>query len=59
MTVKEKYSKFLGVSNALIFNQPWYMDAVSGADGWDVLISEAEDGEILAMLPYYTKKNIL
>jgi hypothetical protein len=34
-----------------VFAQPWWLDAVCGADGWDVQLLEAA-GQIQAALPY-------
>lgn len=52
MTNKEKYIKFcLDNSDIPIFSQPWWLDAVCGENGWDVVIVE-KGNEIFATMPY-------
>lgn len=49
---KGRYAEFCGSTYVPIFSQPWWMDAVCGADGWDVWLCERGD-EVVAAMPYY------
>lgn len=40
-----------------VFSKDWWLDAVCGEENWDVSLVE-NDGEIIASLPYYTKKKL-
>ena len=58
MTKKELYRKFCADEESLpIFSKDWWLDAVCG-DDWDVCLVEKE-GQILATLPYFQRKNKL
>lgn len=49
---KEKYKKFCEENYVPIYSKPWWMDAVCGADNWDVWLYE-NSGKIQAAMPYY------
>ena len=56
MSKKEIYQKFCDkYPDIPIFSQPWYLDAVAGQDGWDILIS-MRGQEIAATMPIIFKK---
>ena len=56
MNKKEIYQKFCEKhSDIPIFSQPWYLDAVAGEDGWDILIS-MRGQEIAATMPIEIRK---
>ncbi len=43
--------------NALtVFGQAWFLDAVCGAENWDVCVDAAQNGRINGALPYFLKK---
>lgn len=53
MLSKEKYINFCKEDiNVPVFSQPWWLDAVCGAENWEVIIVESND-EIIATFPYY------
>ncbi len=53
-TEKEKYIRFANACQELrIYNKPFWLDAVCGAENWDAVVLE-ENGEIAAALPYHT-----
>lgn len=57
MTNKEKYAKFCGRTYVPIYSKPWWMDAVCGAENWDVWLYE-KGGAVKAAMPFYkTTKN--
>lgn len=57
MNNKEKYFIFCQNVYVPIYSKSWWMDAVCGANSWDVWIYEKE-GNFLAAMPYYkTEKN--
>ena len=39
-----------------VFSMPWWLDAVCGKQGWDVILVE-RNNEIVASFPYYIKHN--
>jgi Acetyltransferase (GNAT) domain len=41
-----------------VFGQPWFLDAVCGAENWDVCVDSEQNGRINGVLPYFltTKK---
>jgi len=43
-----------------IFHQPWWLDALSSASGqsWDVALSRAKDGTIIAAWPYFKGRKL-
>ena len=55
MTNKERYEKFCESTYVPIYSKPWWMDAVCGADNWDVWLYES-GGNILAAMPYYMEQ---
>lgn len=56
MTKKEKYIDFYNQHNDIsIFSSPWWLDAVCGKDGWDVIIIEKND-QVYATFPYCLRK---
>ncbi|MEG2288882.1 MAG: peptidoglycan bridge formation glycyltransferase FemA/FemB family protein [Clostridium sp.] len=56
MNNKEKYMKFCDDKNIGIFSQYWWLDTVSGKDGWDVILNE-KGGSIVAALPFSYSEN--
>lgn len=51
MTEKENYRKFWSqIQEPALYNSPWWLDTVCGADGWDVIVSE---GSASGFLPYF------
>ena len=56
MNNKEKYKDFCKKEkNITIFSQYWWLDAVCGKDGWDVVLAE-KGGNIYASMPYMLYK---
>lgn len=55
MTNKEKYQLFCVQTYVPIYSKSWWMDAVCGADNWDVWLYE-KGNNILAALPYYMEE---
>lgn len=51
---KEEYKLLCEENPVPIFSQYYWMDAVCGSSGWDVLFAET-NGNILASLPYFRK----
>lgn len=57
MTNKELYREFCRNTQDLpIFMTDWWMDAVCAGKQWDVLLSQDENGNIQAALPYLLRK---
>ena len=57
MNKRETYRNFCeGRQDIPVFSQPWWLDAVCGADGWDVCIVENTDG-IAATMPFRWTRN--
>ena len=55
MTNKERYQQLCDAEPSIcVYDQPWWMDAVCGAENWDVLLYEKK-GNLLGSLPYYVK----
>ncbi len=53
MDTKKRYREFCEQQVALpIFSRDWWLDAVCGADQWNVALVE-KGGQIMASLPYY------
>ena len=40
-----------------LFSQPWWLDAVTGSDGWDVALVQ-KGGLVLATMPYLRRRRI-
>lgn len=58
MTNKERYAALCAQEpDICVYDQPWWLDAVCGADSWDVLLYE-KNGSILGALPYYVKEKL-
>ncbi|MBO4648708.1 MAG: GNAT family N-acetyltransferase [Lentisphaeria bacterium] len=56
MTNKEKYASLCEqVSNLSVFHEPFWLDAVYGPSGWDVMIFE-KGGTVWGALPYSLQK---
>ncbi len=56
---KTKYASLLqDWGGASVFFEPWWLDAVYAGLEWDVLFSEDEDGNVLAMLPYSKSRSL-
>lgn len=56
MTNKEAYSIFCKKEKEIpLFSQSWYLDAVCGKDGWDILMI-TKGNEIAATMPILKKK---
>lgn len=62
---KALYRQFCQTSNTVstletphsVFGQAWFLDAVCGADNWDICLDIAQNGRINGVLPYFfTKK---
>lgn len=52
MSNKQKYIEFCKTEKAIpIFSKPFWLDAVCGEDGWDVILVE-KGGKIFASMPY-------
>lgn len=57
MTNKELYREFCKKNNQLpIFMMDWWLDAVCAGKEWDVMLSQDENGNIRAALPYLLRK---
>ena len=55
MTNKERYQQLCDAEPSIcVYDQPWWMDAVCGAENWDVLLYEKK-GNLLGAMPYYVK----
>lgn len=56
MTNKEVYQQFCKKEKELpIFSQPWYLDAVCGTEGWDILMVKKGE-EVAATMPVAINK---
>ena len=52
---KEKYAELCKIEKSIpIFSRDWWLDAVCGAENWDVIIIDV-DGQIIASMPYAIK----
>lgn len=49
---REAYEGFCSSAYVPIYSQPWWMDAVCGAESWDVWLHES-GGSVDAAMPYY------
>ena len=59
MTNKELYRIFCKNTRDLpVFMTDWWMDAVCAGKEWDVLLSQDENGNIQAALPYLLRKRL-
>ena len=55
---KEIYREFSRSESSLaVFHKDWWLDAICGADNWDVSIVQ-NDQKVLATLPYYKRKTL-
>ncbi|NBH20368.1 GNAT family N-acetyltransferase [Clostridiaceae bacterium] len=54
MTNKEKYAHFCEKNFVPIYSKSWWLDAICGAENWDVWICE-NGGNIIAAMPYYVE----
>ena len=52
MNNKEEYENFCSNNYVPIYSKSWWMDAVCGADNWDVWLYK-KGNDILAAMPYY------
>ena len=56
MTNKERYQRLCDTEPGIcVYDQPWWMDAVCGAENWDVVLYEKK-GNLVGALPYYCRK---
>lgn len=55
MTNKEKYAQFCALTYVPIYSKAWWLDAVCGAENWDVWLYET-GGRIDAAMPYYLEQ---
>ena len=55
MTNKEAYQAFEKVNSVSLYCRSWWMDAICGADNWDVWLYRKGE-EILAAMPYYLEQ---
>lgn len=55
MTNKEKYEQFCASTYVPIYSKPWWMDAVCGAENWDVWLYDNGE-QVLAAMPYYMER---
>lgn len=56
MDNKNQYSDFCSKEREIpIFSQPWWLDAVCGADNWNVILIR-DNNLIVASFPYFLKK---
>lgn len=49
---KKKYQDFCNRVYVPIYSKPWWLDAICGAENWDVWLYEQE-GTIMAAMPFY------
>ncbi len=54
-TKKEEYIKFCENNPIPVFSQAWWLDAVCGAENWDVILVKKGEN-ILASMPYFLQK---
>lgn len=55
---KEAYRKLCEEEPSIpLFSQPWWLDAATGSDGWDVALVE-KGGQVLASMPYVKRRRI-
>ncbi|KFN48875.1 GNAT family N-acetyltransferase [Arenimonas composti] len=53
---KARYREFCATETRIpLFSRPWWLDAVAGADGWQVSLVE-KGGQVLATMPYVYRK---
>jgi hypothetical protein len=43
-------------TNISVFGQPWFLDAVCGAENWDICMDIEQNGRINGVLPYFITK---
>lgn len=56
MTNKEIYNEFLKTTYIPIYSKPWWLDAICGADNWDVWIYKNKNADPEAAMPYYKEQ---
>ena len=56
MTNKEKYALFCEKTYVPVFSKSWWMDAICGAENWDVWICETDGTQVNAAMPYYMEE---
>ncbi len=56
MTEKERYLEFCKKVYVPIYSQPWWLDAICGADNWDAKILDFEGNVFGAMALYFEKR---
>ena len=57
MTNKERYSEWVAKQEYVPLSMhPWWLDAVCAGKGWDVLLVEDEQKQILGAMPYLLRK---
>lgn len=52
---KQQYNDYVIEQGLPLFYKPWYLDAVSGSYGWDV-VTVKRDHKTVGVWPYYKKK---
>ncbi len=56
LTPKDKYRNFSETETSLpLFSRAWWLDAVTGHEGWDVVLVE-KDNKIVASMPFAIRK---
>ena len=55
MTKKEQYEAFCQGTYVPIYSKPWWLDAICGAENWDVWLYES-GGTVMAAMPYYMER---
>lgn len=56
MTNKEKYEQFCKTTYVPVYSKPWYMDALSGPENWDVWLYENSGNTYGAMVYYFERR---
>lgn len=52
--MRDAYTQFCQEHYAPLHHQPWWLDTVCGAEGWQVALATNKGGEIVGALPYHT-----
>jgi hypothetical protein len=50
---KTRYADFCQTNDVPLHVQPWWLDAVCGAEAWDVCLAADGGGAVLGVLPYF------
>lgn len=53
---KTAYQEFCTAQPVPAYNHPWWLDAVCGADNWNVALAEDKKGVRTAALPYHVRR---